>query len=426
MSNNKNYNIGVIGLGYVGLPLALEFSNHFPVTAYDINTKRVSELKSGIDSTHETSFRQLLACKNVTFSNSIDDLSECNVFIVTVPTPVTNTNQPDLSLLLDASKMIGEFLKQGDVVIYESTVFPGATRDYCVPVLEQSSGLVLNVDFYCGYSPERINPGDKKRSLKSILKVTSGSTPKIANEINDLYGKIIEAGTYMASSIEVAEAAKIIENIQRDVNIALMNELSLIFDKMAINTNEVLTAAATKWNFAAFQPGLVGGHCIGVDPYYLIHKAKMLGYHPALITAARDVNNSIASHVADKVIDLMILRKVDFKNAKVLVMGIAFKENCSDIRNSKIIDTIKKFKSLNIKVDVCDPHVEAVSVKNSYNVDLCTWPPHNSNYSAIIIATAHSEFVEFGIDNIKGYGGNDAVIFDVKSIFPKSEIDLSL
>lgn len=426
MNNNKNYNIGIIGLGYVGLPLALEFSNHFPVTAYDINNKRVSELKSGIDSTQETSFRQLLACKNVIFSNSIDDLSECNVFIVTVPTPVTNTNQPDLSLLLDASKMIGEFLKQGDVVIYESTVFPGATRDYCVPVLEQSSGLVLNVDFYCGYSPERINPGDKKRSLKSILKVTSGSTPKIANEINDLYGKIIEAGTYMASSIEVAEAAKIIENIQRDVNIALMNELSLIFDKMAINTNEVLTAAATKWNFAAFQPGLVGGHCIGVDPYYLVHKAKMLGYHPALITAARNVNNSIASHVADKVIDLMILRKVDFKNAKVLVMGIAFKENCSDIRNSKIIDTIKKFESLNIKVDVCDPHVEAVAVKNSYNIDLCTWPPQNSNYSAIIIATAHSEFVEFGIDNIKGYGGNDVVIFDVKSIFPKSEIDQSL
>ena len=421
--NLTDKTIAVIGLGYVGLPLAVEFGKKRTVIGFDIKHQRVFELASGVDHTLECSAEELKEAKHLSFTSESEQLKKAQVFIVTVPTPVDKANRPDLTPLVKASETVGKVLKLGDVVIYESTVYPGATEEVCVPVLEKYSGLVFNKDFYCGYSPERINPGDKEHRLPSIRKVTSGSTAEVAECVDGLYAEIITAGTYKASSIKVAEAAKVIENTQRDVNIALMNELSLIFNKLGIDTLEVLLAAGTKWNFLPFRPGLVGGHCIGVDPYYLTHKAQELGYHPEVILAGRRINDSMAEHVADETVKLMLKKGLSVLGSKVLVLGLTFKENCPDVRNTKVVDIVKGLLAYNTLVDVYDPWVDLKEAKAEYGLNCLSSMPENNAYSAVILAVGHDQFKAMGIDGIKAFAVENAVIFDVKSVLDKASVD---
>jgi UDP-N-acetyl-D-galactosamine dehydrogenase len=410
--------IGLIGLGYVGLPLAVEFGKHYPTVGFDIKAARVAELEKGTDSTLETTSEELASAKKLTFATDKQKLAQCNTFIVTVPTPVGKNNRPVLTPLKGASETVGAVLKKGDVVVYESTVYPGCTEEYCIPILEEVSGLKFNKDFFAGYSPERINPGDKQHRLPNIKKITSGSTPEIADYVDALYGSIIVAGTHKASSLKVAEAAKVIENTQRDINIALINELSMIFNRLNIDTEEVLKAAGTKWNFLPFRPGLVGGHCIGVDPYYLTHKAEEVGYRPEMILAGRRLNDSMAEHVAMRVIKLMIGRNIQPSGARVLMLGLTFKENCPDVRNTKVADVVKELQSFGSKVDVYDPWVNAAEAQHEYGITPITKPKPGS-YDAIVVAVAHKEFVDMGVTGIRAFGSPNTVIFDIKHVLPK-------
>jgi UDP-N-acetyl-D-galactosamine dehydrogenase len=415
---NKHKTIAIIGLGYVGLPLAVEFGKQRATIGFDINPTRISELQSEQDHTLECSPEDLQSAKQLSFSANAADLHAAQIYIVTVPTPVDQANRPDMTPLVKASETVGKVLKAGDVVIYESTVYPGATEEVCVPVLEKFSGLKFNVDFYCGYSPERINPGDKEHRLPTIKKVTSGSTPEVAEAVDQLYKEIITAGTHKASSIKVAEAAKVIENTQRDLNIALMNELSLIFNKLDIDTLEVLQAAGTKWNFMPFRPGLVGGHCIGVDPYYLTHKAQEVGYHPEVILAGRRINDSMASHVADETVKLMLRKNLPVLGSKVLVLGLTFKENCPDVRNTKVVDIVKALRGYNTQVDVYDPWVDVAEAQQEYGLACLTDAPSQGQYAAIVLAVGHHQFLSMGEQGIKAFGQAGAVVYDVKSILP--------
>ncbi|WP_347901362.1 Vi polysaccharide biosynthesis UDP-N-acetylglucosamine C-6 dehydrogenase TviB [Pseudomonas purpurea] len=415
--------IAVIGLGYVGLPLAVEFGRKRAVVGFDINAKRIVELQGGHDATLEVDADELAAAGNLTFSNQVEDIAECEIYIVTVPTPVDAANHPDFTPLVMASRTVSKILKSGDVVIYESTVYPGATEEICVPVLEQGSGLKFNVDFFCGYSPERINPGDKEHRLPSIKKVTSGSTPSVAIAVDQLYAQIITAGTHMASSIKVAEAAKVIENTQRDVNIALMNELSLIFNKLGIDTLEVLQAAGTKWNFLPFRPGLVGGHCIGVDPYYLTHKAQQVGYYPEVILAGRRINDSMPAYVADQLVKLMLRKNISVLGSNVLVLGLTFKENCPDIRNTKVVDIIMELQSYNTNVDIYDPWINVAEAKSEYGLECLDSLPAKGHYDAIVLAVGHAQFVALGEEGLKSFGRSGAVVYDVKGILPLGAAD---
>lgn len=418
--------IAIIGLGYVGLPLAVEFGKQRSTLGFDINPKRVLELQGGQDHTLECSAQELMQAKHLVFSGDTVALEACQIFIVTVPTPVDQANRPDMTPLVKASETVGKVLKVGDIVIYESTVYPGATEEVCVPILERCSGLRFNRDFYCGYSPERINPGDKQHRLPTIKKVTSGSTPAIADEVDELYRQIITAGTHKATSIKVAEAAKVIENTQRDVNIALMNELSLIFHKLGIDTLEVLQAAGTKWNFLPFRPGLVGGHCIGVDPYYLTHKAQEVGYHPEVILAGRRINDSMAAHVADETVKLMLRNGKAVLGSKVLVLGLTFKENCPDVRNTKVVDIVKALQSYNTQVDIFDPWIDISEAEHEYGLQCLTKLPDSQSYEAIILAVGHHQFLEMGVEGIKRLGKTGAVVFDVKGILPFGAADARL
>ena len=413
--------IAIIGLGYVGLPLAVEFGKILDVVGFDINQSRIYELKNGIDRTLEVDKDELAASTKLIFSSKLEDLNTANYFIVTVPTPVDEYKTPNLKPLLSASEIVGKALKKGDIVIYESTVYPGCTEEDCVPVLEKFSGLKFNIDFFCGYSPERINPGDKLHRLPNIKKVTSGSTPEVAEKVDQLYLKIIKAGTHKASSIKVAEAAKVIENAQRDINIAFVNELSLIFERMGIDTHEVLNAASTKWNFLPYKPGLVGGHCIGVDPYYLTYKSDSLGYYPQVILAGRRINDNMGVHIANRVIKLMTQNDLPVNNAKVLVLGITFKENCPDIRNSKAIDLIRELKSFGTDVEVYDPQADATEVKHEYGISLT--PKLNKKYSAIVLAVSHKEFSALDWNSIKE---EKAIVYDVKGFLDKSLVSARL
>lgn len=425
--------IAIIGQGYVGLPLAVAFSEFFPVVGFDINKTRIEELKLGIDRTLETDKGELDRSRNLfstsnqqkgyDASSSTTDIADANVYIVTVPTPIDRYNSPDLSPLLGASKMIGELLNVGDLVIYESTVYPGCTEEECIPVLEKVSGLKFNQDFFVGYSPERINPGDKVNSLQKVTKVTSGSTPEAGVAVDELYKKIIQAGTHLAPSIKVAEAAKVIENAQRDVNISFMNELALIFDRIGIDTQDVLDAAGTKYNFLRFKPGLVGGHCISVDPYYLAQKATQLGYHPHVILSGREVNDHIASFIASKVVKLMIQKNIKFEGAKALVLGITFKENCPDMRNSKVVDMIHDLQEFGLKVDIYDPWVNGEEVKKHFNLELLQTLPETGAYDSIILAVGHREFIHLDLNKLKK---NPSVIFDIKGILDRELVDARL
>ena len=420
---NHSKTIAVIGLGYVGLPLAVEFGKKRTVIGFDISAKRVEELQSGQDHTLECSTEELKAASHLRYSCNPADLQSAQIVIVTVPTPVDQANRPDMTPLVKASETVGKALKVGDIVIYESTVYPGATEEVCVPVLEKFSGLKFNEDFFCGYSPERINPGDKEHRLPTIKKVTSGSTPEVAEEVDQLYKQIITAGTHKASSIKVAEAAKVIENTQRDVNIALMNELSLIFHKLNIDTLEVLQAAGTKWNFLPFRPGLVGGHCIGVDPYYLTHKAQEVGYHPEVILAGRRINDSMASHVADETVKLMLRKGLPVLGSKVLVLGLTFKENCPDVRNTKVVDIVKALRGYNTQVDVYDPWIDVAEAQHEYGLACMTQAPAPGQYAAIVLAVGHHQFLAMGEQGIKAFGQPGAVVYDVKSILPMGSAD---
>lgn len=422
----ENTKVAIIGLGYVGLPLAVEFGKFFPVVGFDISLDRVNELSMGLDKTLECSTQEISSSKNLIFSADPADIAMSNVFIVTVPTPVDSSNRPDLNPLISACKLIGSVLKVGDVVIFESTVYPGCTEEICVPILELNSGLVFNLDFSCGYSPERINPGDKTHRLSLIKKVTSGSNHMAAKFVDELYRKIILVGTHLASSIKVAEAAKIIENTQRDLNIALMNELSLIFHRLNIDTLEVLEAAGTKWNFLPFKPGLVGGHCIGVDPYYLTDKAEQIGYHPEVILAGRRINDGMGAFIADEVLKLILVRDKELLNHKVLVLGLAFKENCPDIRNTKVIDLIQRLNSYGMDVEVFDPWIDSLEAEREYGLSCLPALPSPQNYGAIILAVGHDQFREVGASGIKKLAVNNAVFCDVKGIFPKNESDYRL
>ena len=417
--------ISIIGLGYVGLPLAVAFAKKYKVIGFDINKKRIEELKKGYDRTREVSEKELKSV-NIKYTSNINDLKEANIHIITVPTPIDKHKNPDLRPLIEATKSVASILKKGDIVIYESTVFPGCTEEVCVPILEQVSGLVFNKDFFVGYSPERINPGDKKHTLTNIVKITSGSTKEIAKKIDKLYASIIEAGTYLAPSIKVAEAAKVIENAQRDINIAFVNELALIFDRLNIDTLEVLKAAGTKWNFIPFKPGLVGGHCIGVDPYYLAYKAKEVGYHPEVILAGRRINDYIGIFVANKVIKLMIKKSHIINKSKVLILGITFKENCPDVRNSKVVDVINELKEFGCKVDVYDPVADREEVKKEYSIDLLDKVDFK-NYDAIILAVAHDEFKKLEPQIKKAKEENKSlVVYDVKGLLDKNLVDARL
>jgi len=413
--------IAIIGLGYVGLPLAVEFGKKHEVIGFDINKHRIEELRKGNDHTLEVTSEELSLSKFLSFSHEAEDLRQATVFIVTVPTPVDKAKKPDLTPLLKASETVGKILKKNDIVVYESTVYPGCTEEDCVPILEKHSGLKFNQDFFCGYSPERINPGDKQHNLPKIKKVVSGSTPEIAQKVNELYSSIITAGTHLAPSIKVAEAAKVIENAQRDINIAFVNELALIFDRMGLDTGQVLEAARTKWNFLPFSPGLVGGHCIGVDPYYLTHKAESLGYHPQVILAGRRINDDMGVFIANKVIKLMIQQSMNIKNAPVLVLGITFKENCPDIRNSKVIDVISELQDFGAKVEVYDPWAGAAEVKHEYGIDLVQYP--DKQYSAIILAVAHHQFKEIDLLPLKQ---QNTIVYDIKSFLPREVITARL
>jgi len=413
--------ITVVGLGYVGLPLAVEFGKKFQTVGFDINQGRVNELLSGKDSTLEVEEENLKAADKLTFTTSSNDIADSSIYIVTVPTPIDKNKRPDLTPLEKSSATIGKVLKKGDIVIYESTVFPGCTEEVCVPILEKESGLIFNQDFYCGYSPERINPGDKVHTVTKIRKVTSGSTPEIADLVDELYNTVIEAGTYRASSLKVAEAAKVIENCQRDINIAFVNELSLIFERLGIDTLSVLEAAGSKWNFLPFRPGLVGGHCIGVDPYYLTFKAEEVGYNPQVILSGRRINDAMGAHVAKKVVKLMIDRGQTIKDSKVLMLGITFKENCPDIRNSKAIDVYTELTDFGIQVDVYDPWANADEVRHEYGVEMVS--KLDDKYSAIVLAVSHNQFDNM---NIEGLKNNDTVVFDIKSFWNKDIIDARL
>ena len=415
--------IAVIGLGYVGLPLAVEFGKNRSVLGFDVKAARIAELQRGEDHTLEVSPAELQGASQLQFTCDPAGLKSCQVFIVTVPTPVDHANRPDMTPLIKASEAVGQALKVGDVVIYESTVYPGATEDVCVPVLEKFSGMTFNVDFFCGYSPERVNPGDKQHRLPGIKKVTSGSTPEVAEAVDQLYRQIITAGTHKASSIKVAEAAKVIENTQRDVNIALMNELSLIFRKLGIDTLEVLQAAGTKWNFLPFRPGLVGGHCIGVDPYYLTHKAQEVGYHPEIILAGRRINDRMASYVADETVKLMLRKNLPVLNSRILVLGLTFKENCPDLRNTKVMDIVIALRTYNTRVDVYDPWIDVDEAAHEYGLSCLKALPEPGQYAAVILAVGHHQFVALGEDGIKALGQPGAVVFDVKSILPLGAAD---
>ncbi|KGJ93591.1 Vi polysaccharide biosynthesis UDP-N-acetylglucosamine C-6 dehydrogenase TviB [Colwellia psychrerythraea] len=415
--------IAVIGLGYVGLPLAVEFGKKFEVIGFDINKARVKELNSGRDSTLEVS-RTELSEANLTFSYDIETLKCANVYIVTVPTPINEHKQPDLTPLIKASEMLGTVINKGDVIIYESTVYPGATEEECLPIVEKSSGFKFNKDFYAGYSPERINPGDKEHRVTNILKVTSGSTPEIAEIIDQLYNSIIVAGTHKASSIKVAEAAKVIENTQRDVNIALINELSIIFNRLNIDTLEVLEAAGTKWNFLPFRPGLVGGHCIGVDPYYLTHKAQTVGYHPEMILAGRRLNDGMGNYVVSQLVKKMLKKRIQVEGANVLVMGLTFKENCPDLRNTKVVDIVSELKEYNINVDIADPWCSNEETQHEYGLNI--EHPKSNYYDAIILAVAHDEFKNLGGENIRRFGKDNHILYDLKYLLPKDEVDMRL
>lgn len=417
--------IAVIGLGYVGLPLAVEFSKHHSVVGFDINRARINALREGRDTTLEVSNEELAAATGLTFSADTEPLRDCTVYIATVPTPIDRYKRPDLGPLLRASETIGSVLKQGDVVIYESTVYPGVTEEECVPVLERVSGLKFNVDFFAGYSPERINPGDKLHRVTDIKKVTSGSTPEVAEAVDALYREIITAGTHKASSIRVAEAAKVIENTQRDVNIALVNELSIIFNKMGIDTEAVLVAAGTKWNFLPFRPGLVGGHCIGVDPYYLTHMAQSIGYNPEIILAGRRLNDSMGNYVVSQLIKAMTRGKIHIPGARVLVMGLAFKENCPDLRNTRVVDIVAELREYGVTVDVCDPWISKEDALHQYGIDPIDEPLKGS-YDAIVVAVAHRQFTELGADALHAFGKTEHVLYDLKYILPAQASDLRL
>lgn len=414
--------ICVIGLGYVGLPLAVEFGKIHQTIGFDIRSSRVEELVQGIDKTLEVSTAELKQSIQLTFTDDSAELADCKVFIVTVPTPINQFKQPNLEPLKLATKIIGEVMRPGSVVIYESTVFPGATEEVCVPILESESDLKFNVDFFAGYSPERINPGDKEHRISNIVKVTSGSTPEVADAIDNLYQRIISAGTHKASSIKVAEAAKVIENTQRDLNIALINELALIFERMDIDTEEVLIAAGTKWNFLPFRPGLVGGHCISVDPYYLTHKAQEIGYNPQIILSGRRINDQMGPHVAETVIKLMTKRRIHVVNARILILGLTFKENCPDLRNTRVIDIIQTLQSYHATVDVYDPWADPEDAKSEYQITL-QQKLNNNQYDAIILAVAHEEFTQLGIEGIKKLGKQEHVLYDIKSRLPKEQVD---
>ena len=414
--------VAVIGLGYVGLPLAAAFGKQFPTLGFDINTKRVAELQQGHDHTLEVSADELRGSAQLQFSDNPADLSACNVFIVTVPTPIDEYKRPDLRPLEAASRTVGRAIAQGGVAIFESTVYPGATEEVCVPIIERESGLVFNQDFHAGYSPERINPGDKQHRLETIMKVTSGSTPAAADFVDSLYRRIISAGTHKTSSIRVAEAAKVIENTQRDVNIALINELALIFHRLGIDTHEVLEAAGTKWNFLPFRPGLVGGHCIGVDPYYLTHKAQQIGYHPDVILAGRRINDGMGSHVARRVAKLMAQRNLQTTQSNILILGLAFKENCPDLRNTRVVDIVAELRSYNANVHVHDPWVNAEEARHEYGLEMID-QPEAGKYDAIILAVSHREFITLGAEGIRGFGKPAAVLFDVKRALPRHSVD---
>lgn len=413
--------VGIIGLGYVGLPLAVEFGKVLDVVGFDINQDRIEELKKGIDRTKEVEAPDLKAAKKLSYASNLEDLKSVNYFIVTVPTPVDEYKKPDLTPLLSASKTVGSVLKKGDIVIYESTVYPGCTEEDCVPVLEKNSGLKFNVDFFCGYSPERINPGDKQHRVTTIKKITSGSTPEVADKVDALYKKIVTAGTHKASSIKVAEAAKVIENAQRDINIAFVNELALIFDRMGIDTKQVLEAASTKWNFLPFKPGLVGGHCIGVDPYYLTHKAESVGYRAEVIIAGRRINDNMGAHIASRVIKLMAQHEQPIYKGNILVLGITFKENCPDIRNSKVVDVIQELQSYGTNVEIYDPQADAAEVQHEYGLTLV--PTLNKKYNAIVLAVSHEDFKSIDWSKIKD---DKTVVYDVKGFLDQSLVTARL
>lgn len=415
-----DYKIAIIGLGYVGLPLAVEFGKKYDVIGFDINKTRIEELKNGVDRTLEVDIEGLRSATRLSYSTDIEDLKKCNVYIVTVPTPVDEHKRPDLTPLIKASETVGKALKKGDIVVYESTVYPGCTEEDCVPVLERVSGLKFNEDFYCGYSPERINPGDKEHTVTKILKVTSGSTPEIADKVDAMYGSIITAGTHKAASIKVAEAAKVIENSQRDINIAFVNELSIIFGKMGIDTLDVLKAAGTKWNFLPFRPGLVGGHCIGVDPYYLTFKAESLGYHPEVILAGRRINDNMGAYVAKEVVKLLIKKSHKVDGARTLVLGITFKENCPDIRNSRVIDVISELRDFGCAVEVYDPWADTAEVEHEYGISI-TEP--SGKYDAIVLAVAHKEFKDINMDK---FMNENSVVYDIKGVLEKDKADKRL
>ena len=417
--------IGIIGLGYVGLPLAVEFGKKRPVVGFDISQRRVEELKAGNDSTREVSREELLGAKHLSFTTDIGDISDGNCYIVTVPTPIDEYNRPNLKPLIRASETVGKVLKKGDIVIYESTVYPGCTEEDCVPVLEKQSGLKFNEDFFCGYSPERINPGDKEHRVTSIKKVTSGSTPETADFIDALYNEIVEVGTHKAESIKVAEAAKVIENTQRDLNIALINELAVIFNKLDIDTEAVLKAAGSKWNFLPFRPGLVGGHCIGIDPYYLTHKAQAIGYHPEIILAGRRLNDSMGTHVVTQLIKAMTKKRIQVDGARVLVMGLTFKENCPDVRNTRVIDIVTELEDYNCAVDVYDPWVASEEVESEYGIMPIAEPSADS-YDAIILAVAHRQFRDMGYETIRTLGKRSVIIYDLKYVLSVHESDIRL
>ena len=415
------YKLAIIGLGYVGLPLAVEFGKKYPTVGFDINEDRIQELSQGIDRTLESNEAEIKSSTQLSFSNQLQDIQACQIYIVTVPTPIDQFKAPNLIPLKKASAMLGKVLKKGDIVIYESTVYPGCTEEECVPVLEKESGLQFNADFFCGYSPERINPGDKVNTLTKIKKVTSGSTPEIAKVVDQLYASIITAGTHMAPNMKVAEASKAIENAQRDVNISFVNELALIFDRIGIDTQDVLEAAGTKWNFLKYKPGLVGGHCIGVDPYYLAHKAESLGYHPQVILSGRRVNDNMGMFVSNKMVKLMINKGLPVKGAKALILGVTFKENCPDIRNSKVVDIYTELKQFGLEVDVYDPHVNAQEVLHEYGIQMT---PVLGKYDSIVLAVAHEELLKLDFENLKNSA--DTVIYDIKSVLDREMIDARL
>jgi UDP-N-acetyl-D-galactosamine dehydrogenase len=418
----KGLRVGVVGLGYVGLPLAVEFGKQYDTVGFDVKAERIAELESGTDSTLEASPDELASAKKLSYTTDPAALADCNFYVVTVPTPIGDSNRPLLTPLRKASETLSGIIKKGDMIVYESTVYPGATEEFCVPILEKGSGLTMNEDFYVGYSPERINPGDKEHRLPSILKVTSGSTPEAAEFIDSVYQTIITAGTHKASSIKVAEAAKVIENTQRDVNIALINELAMIFDKVGIDTEEVLEAAGTKWNFLPFRPGLVGGHCIGVDPYYLTYKAEQLGYHPQMILAGRRINDDMAGFVASQVVKRMLAKRIQPLESRVLILGLTFKENCPDVRNTKVVDIVSEMVSYGANVDVWDPWVNSDEARDEYGLDLIS-EPEKGAYDVMVVAVAHDQFRELGESGIREFGKETSVLYDIKYVLPADAVD---